>query len=217
MNSRLDGASSLAELSAARKQYEHFICPLLDDLQDLQAQAALVSESLGARIGQFSSEVIRHNDVEVKENITAVMSVLSLSSEELNQPVCKGYYIPVATGYYRAQNTCGVYNFCDASYAGVKNPDTMNCLGGFAQVVDVPQSKFDKMTKNRSHTGHIAFNGLIRQTGRCEVYKLYDNNKYCGVANPAQLRIFGGEAAVRTISDYNSLIDGRIYTGACQG
>ncbi|MEO5971560.1 MAG: hypothetical protein ABIQ95_16670 [Bdellovibrionia bacterium] len=217
---RISPVDLTVRLAQAKNEYSQFVCPILSDSEDLRLQAIAAGGSdstLISTIERFIAAVNARNNAGVRQNILDTMNIIGVQNDSLTQPICTGYTTPVSTGYYRAENTCGVYRFCDSHYSGVKNPDVMNCLGGFAQVMNVTQTRFDKILRNRNDSGHFAFNGFIRQADRCEVYRLYDNDKYCGVASPAQMNAFGGFGQVKIISNYNNLIEGRTYTGACQG
>ncbi|MEO5970157.1 MAG: hypothetical protein ABIQ95_09535 [Bdellovibrionia bacterium] len=134
----------------------------------------------------------------------------------MKAPLCKTYRYPVNTGFYRVHNTCPVFQIYEDNYCHVRNPDTMECFGGFGQVVVLPQTDFDKIIKNRNNPGFAKFNGFIRQKNLCEVYKIYDNTNYCHVTSPGQMNAFGGFGQVKLVSDQNGLLSGLNFTGSCQ-
>ncbi len=70
---------------------------------------------------------------------------------------------------------------------------------------------------NRTEGPQKKYFGYVRQKDRCEVYKLYDNDKYCTVTDPSQMNRLGGFGQVRVINDSLNVLKGFTYTGSCAG
>lgn len=219
LRNQIPVAGLKTRLVQARDKYSLFVCPILAEVEDLHLQAIKESGAesrLATNAELFTAALKSKNNDEITQNIIGALDIIGIQSNELRQPICSTYYAPVTTGFYRAQNTPTVYQFCEGNYCHVTNPDTMNCLGGFGQVVEVSQPKFEKIVKNRTNTGFARFNGFIRQSKKCEIYKLYNNDFYCHVINSVQMYGFGGFGQVKEVSDKNNLLTGLTFTGACQ-
>ncbi|MEO5970156.1 MAG: hypothetical protein ABIQ95_09530 [Bdellovibrionia bacterium] len=76
LNTLLTHASTLGELLTAKKTYEDFVCPILNDMEDLETQARPISQALAAGIAEFVAGIRAHNNTDIKENILATMNLL---------------------------------------------------------------------------------------------------------------------------------------------
>ena len=131
--------------------------------------------------------------------------------QELSKPIES-----VSPGFYRADTAPEVFWVCDGQYCHVPNADTMQCFG-WNQVQLINQDRLNRIYVNRSEGPKKRYRGFVMERDRCEVYKLFDNDKYCGVTDPAQMNRFGGFDQVRVLNSLSQVMSGFSYVGSCEG
>jgi hypothetical protein len=131
--------------------------------------------------------------------------------QELSRPIESA-----TPGFYRADAAPEVFWVCDGQYCHVPNADTMQCYG-WNQVQLINQDRLNRIYVNRTEGPKKRYSGFVRQKNRCEVYKLFDNDKYCGVTDPAQMNRFSGFGQVRVLDNISTVLSGFSYIGSCQG
>lgn len=123
-------------------------------------------------------------------------------------------------GFYRQQDRPEVYLvYRSGFYCHVENRNQMEAFGGFDKIQVV-----SSLNLNGTNTGDCGWpNGFFRRSNQAEVYRMYGDgipefnigDRYCHVANEAQMIAFGGFGQVRVVSSSSDTGRGRNSTGTC--
>lgn len=102
-----------------------------------------------------------------------------------------------------------------ASICLVQNPDHLRALGADNKVIVAPSGT--NLLSGKNYTGTCGWpNGMFRRSNQPEVYRMYDDSKFCHVGNEAQLATFGGWSFVMVVSPDSDIGRGRTATGSCR-
>lgn len=123
-------------------------------------------------------------------------------------------------GFYKQQDRPEVYLvYRSGAYCHVQNEEQMSALGGFSKV-----QVSGSLNLVENNTGECGWpNGFFKRSNQPEVFRMYGGgipefnigDRFCHVANEAQMNAYGGFGQVRRVSPSSDLGRGRTFTGDC--